>query len=133
MPQTPYFDLDIDTTLGGSSASDYVVPSQKAIKDYVDNHGGNPAWGNITGTLSNQTDLQDALDAKADSSSIGNGGLYLIQHGSILATFKANQSTDTTFTIDINWGDIGGSITNQTDLQNALNAKSSVTLKDWTV
>lgn len=82
MPQTPYFDLDIDTTLGGSSASDYVVPSQKAIKDYVDNHGGNPAWGNITGTLSNQTDLQDALNGKQDALTAGTD-LEIVQ-GSIL-------------------------------------------------
>lgn len=32
--------------------------------------GGAATWGQITGTLSNQTDLKDALDAKADSSSI---------------------------------------------------------------
>ena len=30
------------------------------------------AWGEITGTLSNQTDLQTALDLKADESSISN-------------------------------------------------------------
>ena len=30
------------------------------------------AWGNITGTLSNQTDLQAALDAKADSTNVAN-------------------------------------------------------------
>lgn len=29
--------------------------------------GGGGAWGSITGTLSNQTDLQDALDAKQDT------------------------------------------------------------------
>lgn len=32
------FNLDIDSTLGGASASDYVSPSQKAVKSYVDNH-----------------------------------------------------------------------------------------------
>ena len=30
--------------------------------------GASPAWGSITGTLSNQTDLQSALDGKAASS-----------------------------------------------------------------
>ena len=29
--------------------------------------GGTPAWGDITGTLSNQTDLKNALDAKQDA------------------------------------------------------------------
>ena len=37
---TPNYDLDTDTTLGGSNASDYVIPSQKAIKSYVDNNTG---------------------------------------------------------------------------------------------
>lgn len=68
MVQTPNYDLDIDTSLGGSNASDYVIPSQKAVKNYVDNHaGGSPQWGNIVGTLSNQTDLQTALNGKADN------------------------------------------------------------------
>jgi hypothetical protein len=33
--------------------------------------GGSVAWGAITGTLSNQTDLQNALNLKADISSLG--------------------------------------------------------------
>lgn len=69
MPITNHYDLDIDTTLGGNNASDYVIPSQKAIKDYVDNStGGNVMWGNIAGTLSNQTDLASALNDKYDAS-----------------------------------------------------------------
>lgn len=31
---------------------------------------GGASWGGVTGTLSDQTDLQNALDAKADSSSV---------------------------------------------------------------
>lgn len=38
MTVTNNYNLDTDTTLGGNNASDYVIPSQKAIKDYVDNH-----------------------------------------------------------------------------------------------
>lgn len=37
MSSTKNYDLDIDTTLGGSNASDYIIPSQKAIKSYTDN------------------------------------------------------------------------------------------------
>lgn len=40
MVTTPNYDLDVDTTLGGNNASDYVIPSQKAIKSYVDNNSG---------------------------------------------------------------------------------------------
>jgi len=42
------------TVAGKADASDIVVPS----------------WGNITGTLSSQTDLKDALDGKADASDL---------------------------------------------------------------
>ena len=35
-----FYNLDTDTSLGGASASDYLVPSQKAIKTYVDNASG---------------------------------------------------------------------------------------------
>lgn len=40
MVTTPNYDLDVDTTLGGNNASDYIIPSQKAIKSYVDNNSG---------------------------------------------------------------------------------------------
>lgn len=50
-------------------------------------------WGDIGGTLSDQTDLQAALDTKLES---------------------------------VDWGDIGGTLSSQTDLQNALNAKRSL-------
>lgn len=35
--------------------------------------GGGGTWGNITGTLSNQTDLQNALNGKLDTSKVYNG------------------------------------------------------------
>lgn len=34
---TKFHNLDTDNTLGGSSPSDYRIPSQKAIKEYIDN------------------------------------------------------------------------------------------------
>lgn len=51
--------------------------------------GGSSAWGDITGTLSDQTDLQSALDAKIEG---------------------------------VAWGEITGTLADQTDLQDALNA-----------
>jgi hypothetical protein len=33
-------------------------------------NGGGGTWGTIDGTLSEQTDLQDALDAKADATDL---------------------------------------------------------------
>lgn len=37
---TKFLNISTDTTLGGSSPSDETVSSQKAIKAYVDSHGG---------------------------------------------------------------------------------------------
>ena len=64
MVAQPNYGLSTDTTLGGNNPSDIISPSEKAIKTYVDSHGGSAAWGGITGTLSNQTDLKAALDGK---------------------------------------------------------------------
>lgn len=61
--------LDTDGTL--ASNSDTRIPSQKAVKKYVDDNagGGSPDWGDIGGTLSAQTDLQSALNGKQASDS----------------------------------------------------------------
>lgn len=97
---TKFLNISVDNTLGGSSPSDETVSSQKAIKGYIDGRSigslsnvtitspsngqllsydstnqiwknatvsGSVAWGGITGTLSNQTDLQNALNAKQNT------------------------------------------------------------------
>ena len=165
----------------------------------ISNTNISAVWGNIAGTLSNQTDLQDALNSKQDTISdlstirqnadngnsaygtiqtygdivtynaasfatsaqgaladtavqpadlstvattgdyddllnkptipaAANDGTLTIQvNGSDLATFTANQSTDTTANIVVpdsaTWGNITGTLSDQTDLQNALDAK----------
>ena len=48
------------------------------VYDTSSGGGGGAAWGSITGTLSDQTDLQTALDAKLDASSVSAFGLTLI-------------------------------------------------------
>lgn len=40
MVAQPNYGLSTDTTLGGSSPSDIISPSEKAIKTYVDSHSG---------------------------------------------------------------------------------------------
>ena len=56
---------------------------------YSDGSGGAAVWGGITGTLSNQTDLQTALDGKLDESTIDGGS-----EGQILVK---NSATDFDF------------------------------------
>lgn len=66
---TKFLNISTDTTLGGSSASDSTVSSQKAIKAYVDSQTGTaPAFANITGQPTDNTNLASALNAKYDAS-----------------------------------------------------------------
>lgn len=58
MVKTPNYDLDVDSTLGGSNASDYIIPSQKAIKDYVDNHSSSVSADGITINTNSSDELQ---------------------------------------------------------------------------
>jgi len=56
--------------------------------------GGGGTWGSITGTLSNQTDLQNALNAKQNTITTGTTAQYF--RGDLsLATFPTNVSTFT--------------------------------------
>jgi hypothetical protein len=143
----------------------------------IDNSDTEAVWGNITGTLSNQTDLQTALNGKSDiththastdltdSANIArldadnaftgentmSGSLTMtgtegtitvanlsqteidaltpstgmIVYNETLGKFQIYQGTAwaTTTTGSIAWGAITGSIGDQTDLQNALDAK----------
>ena len=85
---TKFLNISTDAALGGNSPSDDVVSSQKAIKTKIDTKqdtlvsgtniktvngnsllgsgditiSGGVAWGNITGNITNQTDLQTALN-----------------------------------------------------------------------
>ena len=81
--------------------------------------GTTALWGNIQGTLSNQTDLKNALDDKQDE----------LVSGTNIKTIN-NQSVIGSGNIEINsgvWGNITGDISNQSDLQTALNAKADTT------
>lgn len=57
---TKFYNLDVDTTLGGNSPSDNIVPSQKAIKTYVDNNsgGGSVAIDGTTITKNSSDQIQ---------------------------------------------------------------------------
>ena len=67
-------------------------------------------WGDIDGTLSEQTDLQTVLSGKQDTLTAGTG-------------ININ---GTTISSSTQWGNISGSLSNQSDLQTALNRKQDV-------
>ena len=106
--------------------------------------GGSTSWGSITGTLSSQTDLQNALNAKANTADLGS----LADQDTVdYATEVTNKPTLGTMAavndapsnskeyvrkdgqwVEVSgpsapeWGDITGSISNQTDLANILDS-----------
>lgn len=65
-------DIANKSSASGLGNSDILYPTQKAVKSYVDNHTIIPTWGSITGTLSNQADLQNALNNKLNNSASSN-------------------------------------------------------------
>ena len=109
-------------------------------------------WGNITGDLSDQTDLKNALDAKADSTdlelyalsadvdsrltakadltAIGDATVTINQDGVQKAQFTLNQKNNVTVNLEKGdeaaWGNITGEISAQTDLKQELDNRYTV-------
>lgn len=83
--------------------------------------GASAVWGNITGALADQTDLQSALDAKLDDSQLDVDADLSADSDTLIASQKAVKSY-----VDAHgasWGAIGGTLSSQTDLQAVLDAK----------
>lgn len=139
-------------------------PTNIANWQQVATGGGASNWGDLGGTLSNQTDLQAALDAKQNTSEKGQPNGFASLDGSGLvpsaqlpsyvddvlefanqAAFPATGEAGKIYiATDVNhqfrwsgtvyvqitsdsaaWGNIGGSLASQTDLQAALDAKAA--------
>jgi hypothetical protein len=92
------------------------------------------AWGSITGTLSSQTDLQNALNLKLTDPTTTAGDIIYrngagIQRlpigtsGQVLEVVSGEPVWTTPSTSATTWGSITGTLSSQTDLQTALNAK----------
>lgn len=54
--------------LDTSATGDSLIVDSNYVKLFVTGGGGSSVWGGITGTLSNQTDLQNALNTKLNTS-----------------------------------------------------------------
>ena len=80
---------------------------------------GSVAWGNVTGDLSSQTDLKNALDDKQNYL-VSGVNIKTINGNNILG--EGNISIGGAST----WGSISGTLSNQTDLQDALDDKQTV-------
>lgn len=78
--------------------------------------GGSAAWGAITGTIADQADLQDALDEKLESVQAG-AGISIDNTDPLNPVISATGGGGS-----VDWGDISGTLSDQTDLQDALDS-----------
>jgi hypothetical protein len=60
---------------------------------------GSVNWGSIGGTLSNQTDLQNALNAKANSTDIHDSTITIQKNGATVDSFTTNASSNKSINI----------------------------------
>lgn len=127
-----------ETTAKGVTQSETSVlsvePVEFSTEMVVIGSGGNAEWGSITGTLSDQTDLADALDAKADvsdiptkTSDLANDSGFLTQHQS-LAEYRKASAQDV---IDATKQDVISDLS--TIRSNAASGASKVSCTDETV
>jgi hypothetical protein len=106
---------DVPNTYAGSASKVLAVTVTENGIEFVTGGGGS-VWGSITGTLSDQTDLQTAL----------NGKQATLVSGTTIKTVNGNTllgSGDVTISSAVAWGAITGTLSSQTDLQTALDGK----------
>jgi len=119
LPSSNVIDGDIAVTIdtgrqwsrtGGAWVENFVDPS---------------AWGGIVGTLADQTDLQNALDAK-QATLVSATNIKTINGATVLG------SGDLVVSGSAAWGSVTGTLSAQTDLQTALDAKAALAGPDFT-
>jgi len=121
-----------EATFAAYTSQGRLLTSIFAAYTSIERAGGAGTWGSITGTLSDQTDLNEALGNKVDAS-VFNAYTSIDRSGVSAETFTNYTSQDrvtvTTFSqytaANRSWGTIGGTLSDQTDLQNALDAKQA--------
>lgn len=124
------FVLTTDAFLGALGP---FVTQTNALAEYLDGlSAGAIDWGDIGGTLADQTDLQSALDAKQplDTQLTALAGLSYAGNALKVVRVTAGENG---FELAAaaggagDWGDIGGTLADQTDLQSALDLKAPLT------
>lgn len=109
--------------LSGLSSTDMLIVLDTATSttsqipvSHLDSRFSGGTWGSITGTLSGQTDVQQAINARVST------GTTITING-----VSQDLSTNRTFTVTtgVTWGQITGTLTGQTDLNVALNSRAS--------
>lgn len=95
MPVNRYGGLSTDTTLGGASPSDEVVSSQKALKTYIDSHGGSVSIDNKSITQNSSDELQTVgvIDQNATTTAIKTWTGTLAQYNALVSGGTVDNNT----------------------------------------
>lgn len=139
--QTDKQDVILDLTTirsnasSGKNASDTIATYGNIVTHNI-NEFATSAQGALADTALQPNDniselINDAnYITSEDLPTVNNGVLTIQVNGDDLASFSANQAGNTTANIVVpdsaTWGNIQGTLSNQTDLQNALNAKQNI-------
>ena len=121
--------VDYRELTGGGQSLPFLLSEldKKADKDDI----VDPTWGQITGSLSNQIDLKNALSDKASVSDLAaietrTRNLESSKANTVDVESALDLKADKDDIVDPTWGQITGSLPNQIDLKNALSGKASV-------
>lgn len=127
--------LRFKTLVAGANVTFSVAADTLTINSTGSGGGGSVAWGAITGTLSDQGDLNTALNGKAAlshthaASDVTSGTFATVRLGSGTANsgtwLRGDGAWASLPAVAVSWGGITGSLSSQTDLQSALNAKAN--------
>lgn len=132
--------INVPTTAAdvGALPDSTVIPTVNNATLTIQKNGANVqtftanASSDVTANITVPTDTSDLTNGAgfitaASLPTVNNGILTIQANGTTVGTFTANQSGNTTANIVVpdsaTWGNITGTLSNQTDLQNALNAK----------
>jgi hypothetical protein len=130
--------VDVPSAYTGQASKFVKVKATEDGLEFVAGSGGATAWGDITGTLSNQTDLQTALDGKVDENAAITGATKtkvtydakgLVTAGADATTADIADSTDKRYVTDAQLVVIGNtSGTNTGDVTVSDSAEIDLTL-----
>lgn len=115
---------------GNSSSLQVLQENSVGVPTWAANAGA--IWGSITGVLSNQTDLQSALNLKAPLVSPTFTGTVTLPITGSTQCLQVNTLGVLSGTGCPVWGSITGTLSAQTDLQNALNLKAPLASPSFT-
>lgn len=86
--------FEIDAGSNVTITADDTANPKKITINSTGGGGGGGTWGSITGTLSDQTDLQNALNAKADDTDVHDSTITIQKNGTTVDTFTTNASAN---------------------------------------